>query len=89
MNTCKTCRHWQKPSDANKGYMALGLCDPTDPDSGEPMNRGFEVRVCQQPTQTRFESPVEANGFGLTDGSNYYAALCTAEDFGCIRHEAA
>lgn len=86
MNTCKTCKHWQV--DGDKNYQALHLCKPEDPYTGEPMQRGFEVRMCMQPTQTRFEPPVESNGFALTDGSDYYAALCTAEDFGCVRHEA-
>ena len=52
------------------------------------MDRGFEVRLCKMPTQTFCEAPVERNGFGLCDGSQYMAALATAEDFGCVRHEA-
>jgi hypothetical protein len=87
MNTCSSCEHWTKPhEDAN--YREARLCGPVDPDTFEPMNRGFEVRICRMPTQTLFEAPIEANGFGLTDGSGYHAALATAEGFGCLRHEA-
>lgn len=63
------------------------MCNPTDEDTFQPKVIGYEVRMCRQPTQTFCETPVERNGFGLTDGSTYYAALATAEDFGCVRHE--
>lgn len=81
---CKTCQHWTMPVEADAGYS---LCEPLDPDTYEPMERTFKTRVCMHPKQTMFEAPVEINGFGLTDGSKYYAALCTAEEFGCVRHE--
>ena len=85
MNTCKTCTHWQKPG---KDYHAHSLCEPLDPENNfQPMQRGFECRVCKMPTQTFAEAPVERNGFGMVDGSEYYAVLVTAEDFGCVRHE--
>jgi hypothetical protein len=83
MKTCKTCVHWTAP-DAND-YDEV--CRPTDPDTYEPMVRGFETRYCRQPTQTFCEAPVERNGFGLKDGSTYAAEMFTAEDFGCVRHE--
>jgi hypothetical protein len=76
---CKTCAHWVVTKYDNN------LCKPLDPDTYEPMDRGFEVRVCKQPTQTFCEAPVERNGFALADGSNYRATLATAEDFGCVR----
>lgn len=68
-------------------YHGGDLCRPIDPDSYEPMELEFEVRLCRMPTQTFTETPVERNGFALTDGSGYYAVLATAEDFGCVRHE--
>jgi hypothetical protein len=88
MMRCKTCKHWKKPEE-NASYHEGDLCTPRDPDTYEPMDRGFEVRLCKLPTQTFCEAPVERNGFGLCDGSEYMAALATAEDFGCVRHEAA
>lgn len=86
MQTCKTCKHWKKPE--GEDYRAEALCQPVDPETYEPMDRGFEVRLCKMPTQTFAESPVERNGFGLADASRYFAVLATAEDFGCVRHEA-
>lgn len=64
------------------------LCRPIDPDTYEPMKRGFETRICNQPEQSFCESPVASNAFALADGSNYFATLATGEDFGCVRHEA-
>ena len=63
------------------------MCRPLDQDTYEPMARGFEVRLCGHPSQTFCEAPVERDGFGLADGSEYMAVLATAEDFGCVRHE--
>lgn len=87
MNTCKTCKHWVEP-EARDHHTADSICHPLDPDTYEPMDRGFEVRLCKHPTQTFCESPIERNGFGLADASRYYAVLATGEDFGCVRHEA-
>lgn len=64
------------------------ICHPTDPDTYEPMVMPFAVKLCRHPKQTFAERPVEADGFGVVDGSEYYARLITAEDFGCVRHEA-
>ena len=85
MNTCKTCKHWKKPE--HYSITIRDICDPLDPDTYEPMDRGFESRLCKQPTQTFCEAPVERNGFALADGSEYIAMLATGEDFGCVRHE--
>lgn len=85
--TCKTCAHWRL-GENTESYLGMDMCRPRDPGTYEPMVRGFDVRICKQPTQTFAETPVERNGFGLTDASQYYAVLVTAEDFGCVRHEA-
>ena len=53
-------------------------------DSYEPMVLPFAVRQCKHPSLTFCERPVESNGFRVAD----MAALVTAEDFGCVRHEA-
>lgn len=88
MNRCKTCRHWKEPGpDAH--FNVLSITEPADQDTFEPMKRGFITRQCKHPEQTRFEPPVRADGFAITDGSEYFAALCTAEDFGCVLHETA
>jgi len=81
VNTCKTCKHW-KDEEAD-----TQMCHPLDQDTCKPMERGFEVRICKHPAQTFCESPIEANGFGVADGSEYRAVLATGQDFGCVRHE--
>lgn len=63
------------------------ICAPTDPDTYTDMVMPFDVRECMHPSLVKFERPVEQNGFGVTDGSNYQARLCTGPDFGCVRHE--
>ena len=86
MSTCKTCAYWMAPGK-NDSYKYTSICTPRDPDTFQPMDRGFETRICRMPTQTLFEAPVESNSFALTDGSEYLAVLATGEDFGCVRHQ--
>lgn len=88
MERCKTCKHWRAtlPGDS---YHADQICSPLDPDTMKPMKRGFESRLCKHPNQALFEAPVQANGFALTDASEYLACLATGEDFGCVLHEQA
>jgi hypothetical protein len=87
MKTCKTCKYWITTNESD-GFNVKEMCHPIDPDTYEPMLRGFEVRKCEHPSQTFAESPIEDNGFGLVDGSEYFACLVTAENFGCVRHTA-
>lgn len=88
---CKTCAHWKAPPiDGPYEYDRHSqICNPTDPDTYEPMAMPFEVRLCRHPALTFCERPVERNGFGVADGSEYMAVFATAEDFGCVRHEPA
>lgn len=81
MKTCRTCAHWRD----TERYSAI--TDPIDPDTYKPMETAFDVRKCHHPKLLFCERPLESNGFAVVDGSTYYAALYTAEDFGCIRHE--
>ena len=85
MTTCKTCKHWT--AKAPKSFAAKEIFTPTDPDIYKPMQMPFEVRECKHPRMTFCERPVEPNGFGVADGSEYMAMLITAEDFGCVRYE--
>lgn len=82
---CKTCAHWIEPKNDMDAEM---LCKPRDPDTMELMDLGFEVRVCRHPSQAFHCAPVDRRSFALTDASLYYAVLATAEDFGCVLHEA-
>ena len=82
--TCKTCKWWVK--DVIR-HRAEGVMEPIDPDTWEPMKMPFEVRVCTSPRLLFYERPVESNQAAVIDGSEYYAALITAEDFYCVNHE--
>ena len=78
---CKTCAHWPASGLDWDEYER-----PLDQDTFEPMETGFNVRRCQHPKLLFCERPLEANGFAVKDGSTYFAALYTGEDFGCVRH---
>ncbi len=79
---CKTCVWW---TDGDNDWNEI--LNPRHPVTYEVMETTFEVRECKHPKLLFCERPVEANGFAVADGSNYRAALYTAEDFGCVRHE--
>ncbi len=85
---CKTCAHWHKPTNKDNPNDS-SITEALDPDTYEPMDRGFETRICDHPQQTCFEPPVSDNTFALTDASTYYARLATAENFGCVLHKPA
>lgn len=44
------------------------------------------VRFCKHPKLEFCQRP-ERNALAVIDGSEYYAALLTGEDFGCVLHE--
>lgn len=69
------------------GSPPMSRCAALSIRTHTPMVMPFEVRICEHPAQTFCERPVEKNGFGVADGSEYMAVLATAEDFGCVRHE--
>lgn len=80
---CSTCKHW------NLGDPDLfdEITHPMDPDTYEAMEMPFRVGRCTHPKLLFCERPVEHDGLAVADGSNYRAALYTAEDFGCVRWE--
>lgn len=86
MNFCKTCKFWVVPDE--RSWRAREICQPLDPDTYEPMRTEFEVRECASDKIVRFERPVINNGVSLIDGSDYMAKMMTAENFGCVNHEA-
>lgn len=81
--TCKSCVHWTTTQDDRHS----DIVNPSDPDSYMPMVMPFEVRRCDHPQLQFCERPVEPNGFAVADGSTYFAALYTAEEFGCVRYK--
>ncbi len=81
MNTCKTCKHWVMPERG--GHW---ITSPYDQDTGKPMVFEFEVRQCKSPALLFCERPITPDGFSVADGSEYFAALFTAEEFGCKQY---
>lgn len=87
---CSTCRYWldehEAPQKWGHCYLVGSLCHPIDLDTGKRMKLPFEVKICTNPKLFFAERPVEEDGFAVVDGSEYYAALVTAENFGCVLH---
>lgn len=94
MNTCKTCQHWVTPKDNENPYRYKDLISPYDPVTHEQERTeeeiaskwGYNVRFCEHPKLKSCQRP-DQKGFAVVDGSEYYVALVTGEDFGCILHE--
>lgn len=94
MNTCKTCLHWVIPQDSEDSYRCREIASPRDPvtykqektEEAIAAKWGYNVRVCKHPKLEFCQRP-EQDGFALVDGSEYYAALVTGEDFGCVLYE--
>ena len=83
---CKSCKHWEKPQSEHGEVLGLGKClavvqlwDATkwedDDDPG--------VDVCFRVLKNEYK---EKMAF-VQDGSDYYAALRTFADFGCVQYE--
>ena len=87
MNLCKTCKWWGIEGQYDS-WRVSQITDPKDPDTFEKMDMPFLVKECGNPKLHRFERTTERDGFCITDGSEYLALLATAEDFGCVKHEA-
>lgn len=86
MHKCKTCAHWKVD---NKGALnADDIQAPVDPDTFEPMQMPFEVRRCTTDNIMYFERNPNPNGISVTDASNYFVAIFTGEEFGCVLHSA-
>lgn len=79
---CKTCKWWMEGKDSYDP-----ICHPEDPDTYKRMEMPFEVKECKSPKLLFHERPLEADGATVQDGSNYWARLCTAQDFGCVNWE--
>lgn len=90
MQTCKTCKHWL----IAKEDRADDLISPYDPvtykreetEEAIAAKWGHNVRYCKHPKLQFYQRP-DKDGLAVIDGSDYYAALLTGEDFGCILHE--
>jgi hypothetical protein len=78
MKRCETCKHWEK----NKGkYLPqFGTCH------GIAMRYELTEWDKESGTIVLTEEAKHMKAF-VTDGSDYYAALLPAKDFGCVMHE--
>jgi hypothetical protein len=85
MKLCKTCKWWKDPE--NEDYKAEWICNPHDQDTFEKAKMPFEVKMCYHPGIAYFERNPSSSGISLVDGSEYYAMMCTGENFGCVNHE--
>jgi hypothetical protein len=87
VNTCKTCRFWvpgeEREKERNASHPSFSLRDPVTYERIDP--QPFEVRYCASPKLRDYERP-EIDGAATVDGSEYFSALATGPDFGCIHH---
>ena len=75
---CRTCKHWKQKEDWEQWQ-----------DDEDGKEHPFEVKSCEQPKMVKFVRPETDDGLALMDGSYYRARMFTAENFGCVNHEAA
>jgi hypothetical protein len=89
MGTCATCHWWREanPKPSHTHLRAEDVCAPLDPDTYEPIPPVFPLRFCWHPMVCMNERPPEPSWVVVIDASDYYAALLTGPDFGCVHHE--
>lgn len=80
MNKCKTCKFWQEPENGYGEIPGVGKCSAVVQfwDATE-WNKNSSTRVINEKYSGKLAF--------VEDGSDYYAALKTFPDFGCIQHE--
>ena len=78
MKTCKDCAFWRIDDRTDR------ITNPIDEDTYEEKEMPFEVRKCLNDDITLFERNPSPRGVSLCDGSQYYAAMYTGPDFGCV-----
>lgn len=90
---CETCKFWQLDNE-DRTYLHP-IVFPYHP--GKDFEQcqteeevvaafGYRVRYCTNPKIVFYQRP-EINAATVVDGSEYRAALLTAEKFGCVLHE--
>lgn len=89
LGRCVTCKWWQEEED--RYNTVVNPPDPITYDQLETEDEirakwGHAVRHCKNPKILFYQRP-EINAAAVVDGSNYHAALLTAEQFGCVLHE--
>ena len=81
MNTCKTCKHWERYGEDNYRLMpGAGHC--------KAVPRGWSATDWDPDYNQRVILPEFAHCKAFVqDGSDYWAQLQTLPDFGCVMHE--
>lgn len=78
MKRCETCKHWEQHS---RNYLPqFGKCH------GIGMNYGATEWSKEEGTLVLKAGYEHVKAF-VEDGSDYYAALTSTKDFGCVMHE--
>jgi len=93
MNRCNTCKYWVERKD-NNSFRGEDIISPRDPETWDQEEGeeaiaakwGHNVRFCGHP-KLEFSQRPESDGMAVIDGSEFWAALLTGEDFGCILWE--
>ena len=78
MKHCETCKHWEKR--AKKFLPEFGVCH------GIGMNYA-ETEWDKETGKIKLKQGSEHIKAFVEDGSDYYAALISTKDFGCVMHE--
>lgn len=94
MNHCKTCKWWEETKQDEYRNGGHELIFPYRPDTQrrvqsekeESLVYGHLIRYCGNPKILFYQRPT-IDGAAVVDGSEYAAALITAEEFGCVLHE--
>jgi len=80
MNKCKTCKFWTKPESEYGEVPGVGRCTA--------MVMFWDATEWVEDSDFRQLKPQYKQALAFVqDGSDYYAALKTLPDFGCILHE--
>lgn len=84
MNLCGTCKWW--------GKGAYGPFGNEEDDDGNELSQSGPWRSCGRIPHTHYQNEPEdvapENRRAVTcDGSDFFSAIKTAEDFGCVLHE--
>jgi hypothetical protein len=73
MNTCGTCKHFGGPVERLSRWSS-SECDFVE----------SKLHVCQLIQHMKAHKPAALTApAGVVDGSDYYAAFCVSEEFGC------
>lgn len=84
-NHCGTCRFWTKTNRDESYYFNLRPCGAVKQREDIEMAKGDDGDEVRD--EDGNETPVVRPRAMAVDGSGYFAALRTAEDFGCVLWE--